>query len=388
MLIPLQEARNIIQGMEVKRPPHVKLPLQAALGKICASKVVAEIDLPPHNMSAMDGYAVRSEDVGKLRLKLKGKIFPSGGNIQAIQSGEVAYVATGAPLPAGADAVVRAEGAKLEGDILQVSEIVYTGKDVRTAGDDVRKADTVLDIGVQIRPTHLGVLTALNIDYVDVYMPRIAVVSIGDELLPFNSKEAVEGKSRDAIGRVVVELLSQLGEVSYLGVVRDSIESISNVLMDSSKSFDLVITVGGSSIGEKDYVKAALSKVGTLLFEGVTVNIIKRGAVGLVNGTPILVLPGQAVAAAVTLAEHGRRILSRMMNSKLYRTETVSLAKDIKVEHKMDSLYLFSIEDGVATPLRWGAGLYSVLGEADGYAVLRRGELYRSGERIQVYRLV
>ncbi|BBD71725.1 molybdopterin molybdenumtransferase MoeA [Sulfodiicoccus acidiphilus] len=381
----MEKARAIVDQLTFPPVNRATLPLELAVGKVCARDVVADRDVPPADLSAMDGYALRAEDAGR-GLRVRGKVFPSGGDVSRLDRGEAAYVATGSALPEGADAVARVEAAKLEGGELRVLEEVFRWKDVRRAGEDVRRGELVLGAGTRVRTTHLGLLTVLGVEELEVYLPRIGVLSVGDELSPFYSPEA--GKSRDALGRALVATLSGIGEVRYLGVVGDSVGEIGEAVSRSVRSLDLLITVGGSSVGERDLVKAAVSSVGEVLFEGVTVNVIKRGGLGEVGGRPVLMLPGQAVAAFATLAEHGYRLLSRMLGARLQRTETVELGTDVTVNHKMDTLYVFAVDDGVATPLRWGVGLYSVLAQADAYAVLRRGETYRRGERIVVRRLV
>jgi len=162
---------------------------------------------------------------------------------------------------------------------------------------------------------------------------------------------------------------------------------IARALRAALQRSDIVITSGGTSVGEKDLVKRAASAVGDLLFEGVDVNVIKRGAVAVSGGKPILILPGQCVAAVACYHEHGLHAISRMVGRELRVFEKAALGVDLVNEHKMHSLYLFRVESGRAYPLKWGPGRCLELLWADAMGVIRRGTRLRAGDVVEIQRL-
>jgi molybdopterin molybdotransferase len=178
--------------------------------------------------------------------------------------------------------------------------------------------------------------------------------------------------------------LKRFGTVEYLGVVKDDPHELERVLVDASLRCDLILSIGGSSMGERDFVKRVVSRLGDLVFEGVNTNVIKRCGVGKVNGKAFVSLPGQVVSAVTSFHEFGLHVLETLSGLKLRKVKEVELAQDLEVKHHMDSVYLIELTDHGATPLRWGVGLYSELVKADGYAIFKRGRKYGKGERFEV----
>ncbi|MCY0873625.1 MAG: molybdopterin molybdotransferase MoeA [Acidianus infernus] len=383
MLIPLEEARKIIEETEFPKPSVREVDLLDSVGKIVAEDIISIEDIPERDLSAMDGYAIRSEDFGK-KLKVVGSLFPSSKEVPKINEGEAFYVTTGAPIPEGADAVCRVEATKREGDYVIIGEKVHKGKDIRPKGEDIKKGEKILNKGEKITPYHLGILAYEKIYKIKVLNISFAVFANGDELSPFHSN----GEKVDSITPILIPLLSSFGNVTYLGVAKDNPDDIEKFI-EKASSFDFIISIGGSSVGEKDYVKRVIEKKGgKLLFEGVSVNVLKRGSVGLINGKPILILPGQVVSAITVFHEHGLHIISRMIGKEIRKFEEIELGEEIEIRHNMDSTFLFENKGGKAHPLRWGVGLYSELYKAYWFGVLKRGRKYERGEKILLQRLL
>ncbi len=383
MLIPLDDARKIIEETEFPKAPIREVNLLDSVNKISAYDIISLQDIPEKDLSAMDGYAIRSEDAGK-KLKIIGSLFPSSEEIPKINEGEAFYVTTGAPIPEGADAVCRIEATRREGDYVIIGEKIHKGKDIRPKGEDIKKGEKILAKGEKITPYHLGILAYEKIYKVKIVDINFAVFANGDEICPFPS---TNGKV-DSITPILIPLLSHFGNVTYLGVAKDNPTDVEKFI-EKASSFDFIISIGGSSVGEKDYVKRVIEKEGgRLLFEGVSVNVLKRGSVGLIREKPILVLPGQVVSAITVFHEHGLHIISKMIGNEIRKFEEIELGEEIEIKHNMDSTYLFENRGGKAYPLRWGVGLYSELYKASWFGVLKRGRKYERGEKILLQRFL
>lgn len=387
MLISIEEARKII---DEKISPTFNYRIESiynSVGKFVLEDIYAIKNIPEVNLSAMDGYAFRALDYKKYgKLKIVGRLFPSTKEIPELKEGEAYYVATGAPIPKGADAVVRIEATRTEGNYLIIGEEVYEGKDIKFAGEDIKQGELIIKKGEILTPYHLGILTYQGIRNVKIGNLRSCVIASGDEISPFNNPS--NDKITDSISPIIISLLNKVGEAEYLGVVKDEKEEIKNLLIKAGEFCDIIFFIGGSSVGEKDYVKRLIAELGELFFEGVSVNIVKRGGVGIINGKPIISLPGQVVSAITVFHEHGLHVISRLLDAEIRKFSKAKLGNDIEVSHKMDSTYLFKLVDDKAYPLRWGTGLYSELIKADGFGYLKRGKTYRRGDCIEIQKLI
>ncbi|BCS91716.1 molybdopterin molybdotransferase MoeA [Metallosphaera javensis (ex Sakai et al. 2022)] len=386
MLIPIDEARSLIENMSVSPVRRARLDPMSAVGKVLAEDVIALRDTPERDISAMDGFAFRFSDLQEMKeLRIVGKLFPSTRELPTLGRGEAYYITTGAPLPVGADTVARAEFTRVVGNTLTINGPVSRGKDVRQRGEDVKAGELLIPRGTYLTPYHLPILLQQRINEVEVLDISFCIFGNGDEIVPWGS----EGDGiPDSIGPAFMKLLERFGRTHYQGIARDNLDDVKKMISKCAGGFDFVLSIGGSSVGERDFVKRAISEMGKLLFEGVSTNVIKRGAVGIVSGKPILVLPGQIVSAVTTFHEHGLHILTRMTGMELREYVKCRLGSEVTVDHKMDSTYLVKLDGDRAFPLRWGVGLYSELGKASGFTILRRGTTYREGEEIVVQRFL
>jgi len=388
VLISLEEARKLIEENVPQRDNYTRTEsIYNSIGKIIIEDIYAIKSIPEVNLSAMDGFAFRVADYKKYgKLKIVGRLFPSSKEIPELKEGEAYYVATGSPIPKGADAVVRIEACRVEDNYLIIGEEVFEGKDIKYKGEDIREGELIIRKGDILTPYHLGILTYQGIREVKVGNINSCIIASGDEIAPFTNPD--KNLISDSISPILIPLLEKVGKVTYYGVVRDEKEEIRKVLTEAKEKFDLIFFIGGSSVGERDYVKRLVSELGRLLFEGVSTNIVKRGGVGLIENKPIVSLPGQVVSALTVFHEHGLHVISRMLNSEIRKFTKALLGTDIEVEHKMDSTYLFKLEGDKAFPLRWGTGLYSELIKADGFGYLKRGKNYRKGEEIEIQKFL
>lgn len=386
MLLPLPVAREKLETVLLRRPPVVRVPVRGAPGRLAAGRVRAKHPYPERDLSAMDGYALR---VGKGPaggpFSLQRSAFPGRPSDRPrLRVGDAVYVATGAPLPPGADTVVRIESTREEAGHVHLRQPARVGQDILRSGESIGRGDLLLEPGQRIRPVDLGALRALRIRAVPVYRLRAAVLPIGDEFVRPRSRTT--RSVPEYLGPIVAGLLD-FCDVERVPPLPDDRDSVAAALREAARHNDLVVTIGGSSVGAKDVTKAAVVEVGRLLFEGVTTNVLKRGAVGLVHGTPVVVLPGQVVAAVTVLHEHGLHLLSRMVGRELRDYEEATLDERMVVRHRMDSVYLFRLYGGKASPLPWGVARTTALLRADAFGILSRGRDYRPGDTVRVQRL-
>jgi molybdopterin molybdotransferase len=280
------------------------MPLLKSLRRVLGEDVIAELDIPLFNRAAIDGYAIRSDDTSSasqkkvIRLKVVDKIFPEDSTDAVINKGEAAYIACGARLPINADAVFWTEDTKLSGDDIEISYPAERWENVSRAGVDVRKGDTVLRKGSVLRPQDIGILAALRKKEVRVFrVPKVAIISIGDELTDLTDKNEEKIVNNYAI--IMSGLLSELGaDPEVVGVVKDDLLEIKNAIDEASKVADAVITIGGCSVGVKDFVPDALDALGKpgIIFHGVKVTPGNVTGLGIVRGRPVIMLPGRVIA--------------------------------------------------------------------------------------------
>ncbi|MGI8855927.1 MAG: molybdopterin molybdotransferase MoeA [Thermomicrobiales bacterium] len=303
----------------IRRGATEAVGLDAALGRILAADVGASRDLPPFTNSAMDGYAVRSADTAAastsapIYLDVIG--VQAAGDIGSIglAPGQAVAITTGAPLPAGADAVVRLE--ETDGGLEQVAirVTVSAGAHIRHRGETLRAGATILSAGTLLDPGQIALLAALG-DALPVVMrqPRVAVLSTGNELVP-PGQSLDAAQTPDANGPMLAALIAQYGGITVpLGIARDTPEEISRAL-DTAGNADLIITTGGVSVGAYDAVRAVIAERGRLDFWQVAMRPGRPTAFGTIGQTPILALPGNPVAAFVAFHLLVRPAIARML---------------------------------------------------------------------------
>lgn len=360
--------------------------LLEALRKPAAADLVSRVNLPSRDQSAMDGYAFRRSDLICFgRLRVSSELLPSTKSARRLVRGEAAYVATGAPIPAGADTVARVEACRVTGEWLTIQEKIPSGKDIQRRGTDVRKGEVVVRKGELLTPYHVDLLSSTGATKVRIFKPKVAIMAIGDELTTFNKVRP--GGTPDSISVAILGLAS-FADLDYLGVVPDDKRQVSAGLRAAASSADMIVTIGGTSVGKFDFTKEAVAAEGRLFFEGVSVNTLKRGAVGEVRGRPVVMLPGQVVSAVVSFHEHALHVISRMVGRELREYDEARLAEEINVHHRMDSVFLFQVKNGIARPLPWGVGLHQVLIRANAFGVLKSHSSYDAGSTLILQRLM
>lgn len=306
MLTADQARRTLIEMAHPLSETEV-ISLGTALGRVLAADVISPLDVPGHDNSAMDGYALRASDTSDegARLPVRQRI-AAGHPGQPLAPGSCARIFTGAPMPEGADAVVMQEEVDLEGDVAVLKRRVQPGENVRPRANDIAEGAVVLVAGTRIRPQAVGLLASLGIpELIVVRRLRVALLNTGDEIIE-PGEPLAEGQIYNSNRYTLTATLMQLGcDVIDLGQVEDTFEATRNALLEAAAQADLILTSGGVSVGEEDHVKAAVQAEGELELWRVHMKPGKPLAYGKVRETPFIGLPGNPVSAFVTLCLFG-----------------------------------------------------------------------------------
>lgn len=348
-MIPLAEARRLV--LDACPPLPVRaVPIAEAVGCVTASPVVAAEAVPGFDNSAMDGYAVRAADLAgagvgsPVRLQVLEAVHAGAVAAAAVGPGQAIKIMTGAPMPAGADAVVPVEhsaAARPPGDgrggEVELSLAVPEGTSVRRAGGDVAAGDEVLPAATLITPAHVGVLASLGATTVDVVpRPRVGVVSTGDELVPPGEPLEV-GQIRDSNRPMLLALVAAVAaEPVDLGRIADDEDALEAALRSAAAECDVIVSSGGVSMGDADVVKLVLGRIADMRWMQIAIRPAKPFALGVLDGTPVLGLPGNPVSSLVSfevLARPGLR--RRAGRTDLDRPSVVGVA-DVDLERSPD----------------------------------------------------
>ncbi|ORM68990.1 molybdopterin molybdotransferase, partial [Mixta gaviniae] len=312
-LISLEDARQKMLAQLTPLTDSERLSIYRAAGRITAAPVVSPLNVPPFDNSAMDGYAVRLADLGGDALPVAGKAFAGAPFSGDWPAGSCIRIMTGAPVPAGAEAVVMQEESVPEGDRVRFTAAVKAGQNIRRAGEDIRQGDSVLTAGVRLGAAELPLIASLGIGEVDVLRRlRVAIFSTGDELQPVGEPLAA-GQIYDTNRFAVRLMLDALGcEVIDLGIIRDDPDALRAAFLRADREADLVISSGGVSVGEADYTKAMLDELGEITFWKLAIKPGKPFAFGRLSQSWFCGLPGNPVSAAVTFYQLVQPLLAKL----------------------------------------------------------------------------
>lgn len=377
-LMPLDEALDQLAQRVGPVAGVSTVPLAQAVGRILAEDVTAATDVPPHDNSAVDGYAVFFADLdreGETRLPVTARVAAGHPLDRPAVPGEAIRIFTGAPMPEGPDTVMMQEDCSEDGDHVVIMPGIKQGANRRSAGEDVRKGDVVLRRGQRLKPQDIGLAATSGRTELVVYEPiRVAVFSSGDEVRDPGQPLPV-GAIYDANRYTLMSAAARLGcEVSDLGILPDDEATIAAALAKAAESHDLLLTSGGVSVGEEDHLRAAVEAGGSLHFWRLAIKPGRPVAMGQVGRTPIVGLPGNPGAVLVTFLLVARPILLRLagMEDVAPRRFTVRAGFDYrKKEGRREFVRarLSPAADGMPVAEKQGAGgagILSSLVEADG----------------------
>ncbi len=380
---PLADAQRQVLDT-VPALPTVATPLAECLGLVIAEDVVAAHDIPPFDNSAMDGYAIQAVDVTDPPVQLRVLEDVPAGSVptRSIEAGSAIKIMTGAPLPTGSDAVVRVEDTEPDDDSVTIRVGVAVGTAVRRAGGDIAAGTTVAAAGTRLGPNHLGVLASVGAAHPLVYRrPTVAVISTGDEVVPYETQRLDPGQIRGTNGVVLASVLAELGAtVLDMGIVGDNAAALRDALARASAEADAVLTSGGVSMGEYDLVKAVLTELGGVEFWQVAMQPGKPFAFGMIDGTPLFGLPGNPVSVFVAFEQLVRPALLHMMGApQLFRPRVTGiLDEDVDTSPEKTVFVRVAVDWEGPTPRARPSGaqdsnVLSALASADALAVIPDG---------------
>ena len=381
--MPVDKAREHIRAFLSPVTAVERLHIRAALGRVLAEDVVSPVDVPQHDNSAMDGYAVRFDDLnpeGEAILKVIGTSFAGKPFAGMLSAGQAVRIMTGAVIPSGADSVVPQERAKASGDRVAVASLPKKGTNLRRAGEDLRKGEPALKRGQLLRPAEIGMTASLGIGEVSAYRKlRVAFFSTGDELAPIGQPLA-PGQIYDSNRYTLFGMLTRLGcEVLDMGVIRDKPEDVEQAFLQAAETADVVMTSGGVSVGEADYVKQILDKLGQVLFWKIAMKPGRPLAYGKIGTAHFFGLPGNPVAVMVTFYQFVRDALlllqgqTRVAPLPTLKVTCTSPIKKSPGRTEFQRGILSQGTDGqwtVRTTGDQGSGILSSMSQADCFIIL------------------
>lgn len=389
-MIDVDEARERILSAFVPLP-MVRVPLHEALGHVLAVDVIAGANVPAFPNAAMDGFALRVADTADgspacpVRLRVIAEAAAGYASATSVTPGTAIRIMTGAPVPPGADAVVRFEETEegIEGrlcgpgETVAVYKAVQPGENIRPIGEDLGAGETVLTAGTRVRPAEIGVLATLNRTHATVHRrPRVGILTTGDEIVD-PGEPLSPGQIRNSNAPMLAGFVRRCGgEAVSLGTARDT-EADLRGRLTAAVGFDLLLTTGGVSVGDYDLVKQVLCAEGRIDLWEVRIKPGKPLAFGCLGTTPVLGLPGNPVAAAVAFEQFARPAIRKMLGDRCLEIPTVMARLCGRIENRGGRRHYVrvAVESGsqgyVARVVGGqGSGVLSTLAKSNGLLVI------------------
>ena len=374
--ISLDEARALIDGAIRSVDRRERVPVVHANGRVLAQEVVADRDVPPFARAAMDGYAVVAEDTfGASRqdprtLRVVDKVYTGEVPTRRVDIREAAEIATGAPMPEGADAVVMVEETeRVSGDEVRIFTPVYPRQNIGRQGADITTGQTVLGVGELLNPSRIGALAALGRVEIEVFAkPSVAILSTGNEIVEPGLPLA-PGQIYDINRYTLTTIISEHGGVPVpYQTAQDTIEDLDRAL-DRCLDEDVLVFSGGSSVGERDLILDIIARRGEILFHGIAVKPGKPTAFGFVSGRPVFGLPGYPTSCLSNAYILLVPALRRMAHLPPHRIRTVQapVAQRIVSTTGRHQFYTVRLVNGEAHPAFKASGDITSMSQADGY---------------------
>jgi molybdenum cofactor synthesis domain-containing protein len=392
--IPLEEAMAIIAEVAAPIERMERVPLADAAGRVIAEALTAAADVPPFDRAAMDGYAVIAEDTfgaGRYEprvLRSIETVFTGQLPSSRLSHGECIEIATGAPLPEGADAVVMVEETEkaANGDV-RIFTPVYPRQHVGRRGADIAVGQAVLTRGDLLNPSRIGALAAMGITEVPVYeRPRVGILSTGNEIVR-PGEPLGPGQIYDVNSFTLSAIIGAHGGVAVTKpTAPDNLPELTEALQQFT-SEDLLLFSGGSSVGERDLILDVLQRAGEVLFHGIAVKPGKPTVFGRVNGRPVLGMPGYPTSCLSNAYMLLVPMLRRMARLPEYRPRTtrLPLSRRIVSTTGRHQFYTVRIVDGSAVPAFKASGDITSMSQADGYIEIpAQTDIVEAGETVEV----
>jgi molybdopterin molybdotransferase len=392
--IPLDEARQLIDEAITPLTRIESVPLLHASGRVLARDVTSDRDVPPFSRAGMDGYAVVAENTfGASRyeprtLRVVEKIYTGAVPTRSVSSGEAAEIATGAPMPDGADAVVMVEETERGSDgEVRIFTPVYPRQNVGRQGADIVNGQTVLSRGATLNPSRIGAIAALGLTTVEVYQrPSIAILSTGNEIVEPGAP-LEPGQIYDINRFTLSAIIAEHGgtPVAYQ-TAQDTLEDLERAI-DRCLNEDVMVFSGGSSVGERDLILDVIGRRGEIVFHGIAVKPGKPTVFGVIGGKAVFGMPGyptSCLSNAYMLLVPALRRMAHLPPHHL-RTISVPVAQRIVSTTGRHQFYTVRVVEGVAHPAFKASGDITSMSQADGYIEIpAQTDIVEKGEVVEV----
>jgi molybdenum cofactor synthesis domain-containing protein len=391
--IPLDEARRLLADAIAPIDRTERVSIDDANGRVLARSIASSEDVPPFDRAAMDGYAVIAEDTfgasasEPAALRLVDRVFTGQITSTTVTRGTCIEVATGAPLPDGADAVVMAEETNRSGDAVRIMTPVYPKQHIGRRGADITAGQTVFTSGVVLNPSRIGALAAIGLRDVEVYAkPRLAIMSTGNEIV--EPGQLLEPGHIYDINRFTLRAVAEAhgGETIVYPPVADDLESLAQMIASTSDC-DILVFSGGSSVGERDLLYDAIDQAGEIIFHGIAVKPGKPTAFGRIDRRLVFGMPGyptSCLSNAYILLVPVLRTLARLPE---YQPHTISvpLARRVVSTTGRHQFYTVRVVDGTAAPAFKASGDITSMAHADGYIEIpAQTDIVEAGQIVDV----
>lgn len=393
-MITIEEAQRIIL-QHLAPLPTEEVPLLQGMGRVAGENVYAPRDIPGADNSAMDGYAFTSATLRGNRVAVSGNVHAGTEMTSPVAAGEAVKIMTGASIPPGCDTVVPLEQVERIGDTIRLLGDVKPGSHIRKRGEDICAGQLAIAANSPLRPQEIGMLASLGKSSVSVYRrPTVGVLATGDELLEIGSAPSPGKIVNSNSFSIAAQVMDTGGDPVLLGIARDDMETTKDRIRDGIQG-DLLVTTGGVSVGDRDCVKDAIVELGgQVLFWKINVKPGKPVAFAVLNGKPIIALPGNPVAAMISFEMFVRPGLLRMMGHTHLFRPSVRATLIEPVANKGDRPHLVRVlvtarKEGyaVSTTGNQSSARLSSLTAANGFMRIAPGTAMVSGASVDVYLL-
>jgi molybdopterin molybdotransferase len=364
------------------------LPVTQSLGRVLAEDITATIDVPPADNSAMDGYAFCYADALKNNfiLPLSQRV-PAGIAPQSLTPSTIARIFTGAEIPSGADTVAMQENCTEQGGAVTIGGSITAAANIRLKGQDIQSGETILRAGTKLRAQEMGLLSSIGVKTIRVFKPlKIAIFSTGDELVE-PGEDLGPGQIYNSNRATLTGLIESLGMNPIdLGTVPDSLEATQSVLKKAAAQGDIIISAGGVSVGDEDYVKSAVAKLGSIDFWRVAIKPGKPLAFGQVDSTPFIGLPGNPASVFVTFMILARPFLLASQGLRRVLPQPLKAIAQFNKSGEKREVYLRAklTETGVEIYPNQSSGVLSSACWGELFVVQQSGQSIEIGDLVDV----
>lgn len=389
----VQNATKLISE-NLKLTDIEEISIHDAHKRVLAEDIMAFHDSPPFDKSAMDGFAVIAENTfgtsqsAPKELKIIDAIGAGDFTEKTVSEGEAIVIATGAPIPNGANAVIMKEYTTTDGDDLTIYSQVTPGENVSPKSEDIKKGEKILDKNTFIRYQELGLIASAGYDKVKVFKkPRVKVIITGNELVEPTKEEIDKAKIINSNQFTIKSMIEDSGAVAEIGHAGDSFDEVKEAILEASKDFDVIMTTGGTAISKGDVVLDVVDDIGEILFHGVAMRPGKPAGAGIVNDKVIFTFSGQPVAAMGQFDVFARKYLFEMQG-RSFDFHVVKRESQLKVPSQLgrtDFIRAVSDDEYAKHVLNRGSGIIRSMVEANSYIIIdENDEGYQKGDIVDV----